>query len=404
MGLPYHRSFTGTQLHRVARDFADAAELAAFTPVATDVGKLYKQLDTGVVYELTNHVGPVYVVFNAAGVALALVATNTHILQASGYALDAEADDDYEIALSPAIVGYEVGALYRFRANTANTGAATLDINGVGAQAIKKLAGGVTTALETGDIRAGQWVAVVWDGTNFQMTSASGLAPFTALTKTDILQAAMFGVDSGAADAYVLTLAPAITSYITGVKYGFKAANANTGASTVDINGLGVKAIKKMVDGTATALAANDIRANQWCDLIYDGTDMLLQSPLGNDVAAIAQAYTDAAVSKVPQNSQSAAYTLVLSDAGKHILHPSADTTARIFTIPANASVAYPIGTVVTFVNQDSAGVITIAITTDTMRLAGAGTTGSRTLAANGIATAIKVTSTEWLISGTGLT
>lgn len=106
----------------------------------------------------------------------------------------------------------------------------------------------------------------------------------------------------------------------------------------------------------------------------------------------------------VPQNSQSAAYTLVLADAGHHILHPSADTTARTMTIPANSSVAYPIGTALTFVNQASAGVMTIAITTDTMRLAGAGTTGSRTLAANGIATAIKVTSTEWLISGTGLT
>lgn len=106
----------------------------------------------------------------------------------------------------------------------------------------------------------------------------------------------------------------------------------------------------------------------------------------------------------IPQNSQSTAYTLVLSDAGKHILHPSADTTARIYTIPANSSVAYPIGTALTFINQNAAGVITIAITTDTMRLAGAGTTGSRTLAANGIATAIKLTSTEWIISGTGLT
>lgn len=106
----------------------------------------------------------------------------------------------------------------------------------------------------------------------------------------------------------------------------------------------------------------------------------------------------------IPQNSQSAAYTLVLGDAGKHILHPSADTTARIFTIPANSSVAFPIGTAVTFVNQNSAGTITIAITTDTMRLAGAGTTGSRTLAANGVATAIKITSTEWIISGTNLT
>ena len=106
----------------------------------------------------------------------------------------------------------------------------------------------------------------------------------------------------------------------------------------------------------------------------------------------------------VPQNSKSAAYTTVLGDAGTHILHPSADTTARTFTIDANATVAYPVGTVLTFVNQNAGGVITIHITTDTIRLAGAGTTGDRTLAANGIATAIKVTSTEWLISGTGLT
>ena len=106
----------------------------------------------------------------------------------------------------------------------------------------------------------------------------------------------------------------------------------------------------------------------------------------------------------IPQNSKSAAYTLVLSDAGKHLLHPSADTTARTFTIPANSSVAYSIGTAITFVNQNSAGTLTIAITTDTMRLAGAGTTGSRTLAANGIATALKITSTEWIISGTNLT
>jgi hypothetical protein len=106
----------------------------------------------------------------------------------------------------------------------------------------------------------------------------------------------------------------------------------------------------------------------------------------------------------IPQNSQSAAYTLALTDAGKHILHPSADTTARTFTIPANASVPFPIGTAVTFVNQNAAGTVTIAITSDTMRLLPGGATGSRTLSANGIATAMKITATEWVISGAGLT
>ena len=108
--------------------------------------------------------------------------------------------------------------------------------------------------------------------------------------------------------------------------------------------------------------------------------------------------------SNIPQNSQSAAYTLVAADAQKHIYHPSADTTARIWTIPANSSVAYPVGTAITFINDTSAGAITIAITTDTLVLAGSGTTGSRTLAASGMATAIKKTSTSWIISGTGLT
>jgi hypothetical protein len=105
----------------------------------------------------------------------------------------------------------------------------------------------------------------------------------------------------------------------------------------------------------------------------------------------------------IPQNSQSAAYTLVLADAGKHIFHPSTDANARTYTIPANSSVAYPIGTAITFINMTSQ-VVTIAITTDTMYLSAAGTTGSRSLAQYGSATAIKMTSTTWLISGSGLT
>ena len=105
----------------------------------------------------------------------------------------------------------------------------------------------------------------------------------------------------------------------------------------------------------------------------------------------------------IPQNSQSAAYTLVAGDAGKHIFHPSTDANARTFTIPANGSVAYPIGTAISFVNMTSQ-VVSIAITTDTMYLAGTGTTGTRSLAQYGTATALKMTSTTWIISGAGLT
>lgn len=103
-----------------------------------------------------------------------------------------------------------------------------------------------------------------------------------------------------------------------------------------------------------------------------------------------------------PVNSQSTAYTLVLADSGKTILHPIADNNARTFTIPANSSVAYAVGTVITFVNLINT--VTIAITDDTMYLAGPGTTGSRTLAAYGVASAVKVASTTWVVSGNGLT
>ena len=105
----------------------------------------------------------------------------------------------------------------------------------------------------------------------------------------------------------------------------------------------------------------------------------------------------------VPINSQSAAYTTVLADAGKAILHPSTDANARTFTIDSNANVAYALGTVLTFINMTSQ-VVTIAITSDTMYLAGTGTTGSRSLAQYGMASAIKMTSTTWIISGSGLT
>ena len=113
---------------------------------------------------------------------------------------------------------------------------------------------------------------------------------------------------------------------------------------------------------------------------------------------------TDAAGFRtIPQNSQSAAYTLVAADSGKHILHPSGDANARTFTIPSNASVAYPLGTAITFVNETSQ-VVSIAITTDTLTLANSVTSGTRSLAQNGVATALKVTTTKWVISGSGLT
>jgi hypothetical protein len=130
----------------------------------------------------------------------------------------------------------------------------------------------------------------------------------------------------------------------------------------------------------------------------------VLGTPTSGTLSACTVDGTDAVgFRNIPISSKSAAYTTVLADSGKVIFHPSTDANARTFTIDSNANVAYPIGTAITFINMTS-NVVTIAITSDTMYLSSAGTTGSRSLAQYGSATAIKMTSTTWLISGSGLT
>lgn len=99
----------------------------------------------------------------------------------------------------------------------------------------------------------------------------------------------------------------------------------------------------------------------------------------------------------IPQNSQTASYTLALSDAGKHI----SITTGGV-VIPANGSVAFPVGTAISIYNNSGSNQ-TISITTDTLRQAGTANTGSRTLAQYGLATCVKVSSTTWVISGAGI-
>ena len=97
-----------------------------------------------------------------------------------------------------------------------------------------------------------------------------------------------------------------------------------------------------------------------------------------------------------PQNVQSANYTLVLTDSGKQIFHPVADTVVRTYTIPANSSVAFPIGTVVLFTVENGGVAVNVNITTDTL-VFGDGTTGTVAVPPNNTLMAIKVTATKWM-------
>ncbi|MBI5598658.1 MAG: hypothetical protein HY890_02845 [Deltaproteobacteria bacterium] len=89
------------------------------------------------------------------------------------YAVDSGVADAYAIALTPALTAHINGMPIRFKAANANTGAATLNIDGLGAVAIKK---GGSYDIEAGAILAGAIVEVSYDGTYFQITNASKLA------------------------------------------------------------------------------------------------------------------------------------------------------------------------------------------------------------------------------------
>ncbi len=115
-------------------------------------------------------------------------------------------------------------------------------------------------------------------GTATGSTGAS-ITPTPALLRSKLLSD--YVADTGAADAYVITPAPAIAAYATGQIFSFKAAHTNTTTSTVNVNGKGTKTVKK-VDG-ATNLAAADIVAGQIIIVEYDGTNFqMLNMPATN--------------------------------------------------------------------------------------------------------------------------
>jgi hypothetical protein len=121
----------------------------------------------------------------------------------------------------------------------------------------------------------------------------------------------------------------------------------------------------------------------------------------GNNVNMAMPASGNAGTLELVQNPLSTSYGAEISDDGKHLYNTTSGTITA--TIPANSSVAFPVGTMLTFVPGSGTILITIG-GTDTLILAGPGTTTlPRTLTANGEATALKITTTSWLISGVNL-
>jgi len=218
----------------------------------------------------------------------------------------------YTAALSPALSALTTGAWVKLKASFSNTGAATLNVNSLGAVAIKKWK---DQALEAGDIVSGQCFEVQYDGTNWQLITEPS-AP-----------RAVYGTTTGSANAYVLTLSgwvAASNADLTGRVISFKTNFANTGACTLNVNGLGAASIKKP-DGTDPA--SGDLGSGRVVAVVYDGTNFAMLAP-GSGSATLPDVATAGAY---------AAPSSVTIDAKGRVTSVTAGTAFTTFTSSAAA-------------------------------------------------------------------
>lgn len=132
------------------------------------------------------------------------------------------------------------------------------------------------------------------------------------------------------------------------------------------------------------------------------GVDVLTATATGVDITGtVKRGGVELGYLGVPQNAQSGAYTLALTDQGKHIY--SQNVAGQTITIPTNATVPLPRDTAIVIIN-DGTNPITISATGVTLKLSGTTGTGNRTLAPNGNASLLKVGTDRWFISGAGIT
>ena len=179
-------------------------------------------------------------------------------------------------------------------------------------------------------------------------------------------------------------------------------ASGGTGSNSLTANsiliGNGTSALLGLAPGTSGNVAISN--GTTWTSATvtsFTGTVVATSgSTISDGTTAFAIGYL-----AIPQNAQSSNYTLVLIDGGKHIY--STNSGAQSITIPTNASVAFPIGTALTIVNNGTTA-ITIVTTSLTVYQAGTTNTGNRTLATKGVATCLKVATDTWFVSGAGIT
>ena len=178
----------------------------------------------------------------------------------------------------------------------------------------------------------------------------------------------------------------------SGAETGAGVTILEVGTSIVDAN---ISASAAIADTKlATISTAGKVSGSAITSGTIAGTTAVNTSGAITTSAAITDTHGN--VRDIIQNPQSAAYTLVLLDAGKHI----SITTGGV-TVPSGI---FAIGAAINIFNNSAANQTITQGASVTMYLAGTATTGNRTLAQRGICTILCVASNVFVISGAGLT
>lgn len=150
----------------------------------------------------------------------------------------------------------------------------------------------------------------------------------TMISSADTLAAAIFGVDGGSTDDYVVALSPAPASLSAGLMIVVRFNTSNTGPATINVNGLGAKAIKKYGNQD---LATGDIIAGQISILIYDGTNFQL---ISHNITELSKPLVKASYQNVTTiSSASGATVLDCSTSNIFLITMSADATFSLSNV-----------------------------------------------------------------------